>query len=178
MGFNTITLDADGAFFVFGVTQDESSAMEFQKEIVASNMISSADELSFESRFGESRRYFALKGFLNYNFVETAYEDDTWSLEENYKKARDQVLYDIVKLGESRGVRYKGKPEWIKSEPFASLKRDLVRMQIESTYPGLMRWITDIAETGVQMGFTKINLTSIGQGKVLAVVEVWVYSKN
>jgi hypothetical protein len=178
MGFNTITLDAEGSFFVFGVTQDEASAMEFQKEMIASNMIASADELSFESRFGESRRYFALKGFLNYTFVETAYEDDTWSLVENYKNTRDQVLYDIVKLGESRGIRYKIKPEWIKSESFASLNRSLVKMQIESTYPGLMRWITDIAETGVQMGFTKINLTSIGNGKILAVAEVWVYSKN
>ncbi|MBL8027432.1 MAG: hypothetical protein JNL74_13510 [Fibrobacteres bacterium] len=178
MGFNTITLDAEGSFFVFGVTQDEASAMAFQKDISGSNMIASAEELSFESKFGESRHHFALKGFLNFSFVETAYEDDTWTLDEQYKSTGEQVLFDVMRIGESQGIRFKSKPENIKEEPFLSVKRRLMRMQIESTYPGLMRWITDVAESGVQMGFTKINLTSVGKGRILAVAEVWLYSQN
>ncbi len=178
MGFNTITIAADGSFFIFGITPDEKSAMAFQKELTESYIVSSADELSFENRFGESRRFFALKGFLNFNFIESAYEDDSWDYREVFRTTREQTLYDAMKIGESHGVRFKNKPEWIRREPFADVYRTLTRLQVEATYPALMKWISDISGKGVQLGFTKMNLTSVGGGKILAVAEIWLYSRN
>ena len=64
------------------------------------------------------------------------------------------------------GLLTRSKPESTSEGPYMNVKRSLVHMQVEAGYAQLMRWFSDLAETGVQIGFTSVSLTSIGGSKI------------
>ena len=178
MGFNTITLDNEGNFFVYGVSQTLEAGNAFRDELVKQDCILKVDELSFKKGWGEAKTHFAMKGFLNYNILERFYESDAVSKVEEIKESAENVLYGMRKCGEDLGVRFVKPAEWGDSEPFGNAKKHTLRMQTESTYSGLMKWVNTLYERNMQIGFSRISLTSIGQGKILSAAECYVYARN
>jgi hypothetical protein len=178
MGFNTITLDNEGNFFVYGVAQDVEAGNTFREALEKQDCILKVDELSFKKGWGESKTHFAMKGFLNYNILERFYESDAVSKVEEIKESAENVLFEMRKSGDALGIRWVKPAEWGESEPFGVAKKHTVRIQAEATYSGLMKWITAMYERNLQIGFSRMNLTSIGQGKVLSALECYVYAKN
>ena len=178
MGFNTITIDNEGNFFVYGMTQTLDACNAFREELEKQDCILKVDDLSFKKSFNENKTHFAMKGFLNYNILESFYEVDGTEKDEVLKESPDNVMADLRKMGEARGIRFVKKPEWMAKEDYGAAKKHRVGLQIESTYSGLMKWINEVYEKDCQIGFSRISLTSIGQQKILSSIECFIYARN
>jgi hypothetical protein len=178
IGFNIIALDNEGNFFVVGVTQRIEDGNAFREELEKQDCILNAGELSFKKGRGESKTRFAMKGFLNYHILDRFYEPVRVNQNDDLKESRENVLSDIQELSNAYGLRFVKPAEWSESESFGTAAKHTVRLQIESTYGGLMKWINAMAERKLQIGFSRISLTTIGQGKILSAVECYVYAQN
>ncbi|MFH0919243.1 MAG: hypothetical protein V1913_02685 [Fibrobacterota bacterium] len=178
MGFNTITLDNIGNFFIYGTTPSETEAREFQSELKRADGILQADELDFKKKFMEAKTSFALKGFLNYNILEQFYDDDSWKREESYRESKEAVLYDMTQLGKAYGLQFTRAAEWGSFDVYGVARRHTVRLQLTATYAGFMKWLSALYERNFQIGYSKVNLTSIGGQKILIAIECYVYAKN
>lgn len=178
MGFNTITLDNEGNFFVYGVTKGVEAGNAFRDALQKEDCILKADDLSFKQGWGDSKPHFALKGFLNYNILERFYDLEAAEKEETLKESPENVFYEMRKLGEARGIRFVKAGEWGQAEPFGIGRKHIVRFQLESTYGSLMKWIGELYDRNLQIGFSRVSLTSIGQQKILSAIECYVYAKN
>jgi hypothetical protein len=178
MGFNTITLDNLGNFFVYGVTPSETSAREFQSDLKKADNILEADKLDFRKKFFDAKISFALKGFLNYNILERFYEDDSWKREETFTETKENVLYNMTQIGKSFGVQLTRPADWGNFDTWGTAKKHTLLLQLTATYPGFMKWVSALYERNFQIGYSKVNLTSIGGQKILIAVECYVYAKN
>jgi len=178
MGFNTITLDNLGNYFIYGVTPTETEAREFQTSLKKADAILEAEKLEFRKKFFETKTSFALKGFLNYNILERLYEDDSWKRDEVFKESKESVLYDMTQVGRSCGLQLTRPAEWGGFDVYGSAKKHTLWLQATATYPGLMKWVAALYERNFQIGYSKVNLTSIGGQKILVAVECFVYANH
>lgn len=178
MGFNTITLDNEGNFFLYGVAGSDAGARDFRDALSRQESILQADTLDFRRVFGRSELFFALKGFLSFNIIDRFYESDAWNETETIPASPKTVLAEVVRLGKQNGVTVFKRIEWGGDEEYGADKKHVLRLQAECPYPALMRWIKSLYQENCQIGFSSISLTSIGPEKILVAAELYVYSKN
>ncbi|OGJ90932.1 MAG: hypothetical protein A2268_09840 [Candidatus Raymondbacteria bacterium RifOxyA12_full_50_37] len=178
MGFNTISIDNYGNLFVYGITKTREEAEAFRADLEKQECILNVEELQFKDVFREDRLLFALKGFLSYNVIEKYYEDDTWEKKEVISASKKTVLENVIVVGQGEGVSRFRNIEWGDFEEYGTDKKHTVRFQIESAYPALMGFIKHLYRVNYQVGYSQINLTSVGNQKILAAIEMYIYSKN
>ncbi|OGS36864.1 MAG: hypothetical protein A2293_08295 [Elusimicrobia bacterium RIFOXYB2_FULL_49_7] len=178
MGFNTITLDNQGNFFIFGVSPDAKSVHAFQKILKGQDAILSADTLHIWREMGESRLLFALKGFLSFNIIDRFYEEDTWNEKETVPASSKTVLADMMRCGKAAGITGFKKMEWGEVEPYGAYRQYRLLLQLECPYGALMKWIRAMYEDNLQIGYPRISLTSTKGDKVLTAIEFYLFAKN
>lgn len=178
MGFNTINLDNDGNFFIYGLTPNKNIAREFREEIIKTPSVLKADALKFKKLKNEKNIRFALKGFLNYNIIEEFYNDDTWKKNEEIKYSKKTVLFAIIKTAKNCGAKKVSNLNWGTFEKYGAARKYSVMFQIESDYKALMCWINTIYKNNFQIGFARLNSVSITSKKILTAVEIYVYAKK
>jgi hypothetical protein len=177
LGFHTITLDSYGNFFIYGLTHSRVEANAFREDLKKEDCILKADELEFKKKFGKRKLRFILKGFLNHNLKQFK-KDDIRERKEILQESPKSVLGEVIRACKSSGVGKVRKVEWGDVEPYGAGKRQSVRIQMESTYGALMRWIRRVYEKNLQIGYSKINLTPIGASKILVAVELYIYARS
>jgi hypothetical protein len=177
MGFNTITLDNRGGFFIYGASP-AAAVHGFRECLAGQESILQADTPDFKRSFGDSRLRFVLKGFLSFNIIDRFCEDDTLRVKETLPASRKSVLADMVRLGKRHGITVFRRIEWGAYEEYGAGRKHALRIQVECSYSAFMRWIKAMAEQNCQIGYSRVSLTSVGTEKILAVMEMDVYSGN
>jgi len=177
MGFNTITLDNRGNFFIYGVSRSAAEVHGFRECLAGQESILQADRPDFKRAFGDSRLRFALKGFLSFNIIDR-FGVDTLRVKEALPANRKAVLADMVKLGKRHGITVFRRIEWGAYEEYGAGRKRSLRIQVECSYGAFMQWVRAMVEEDCQIGYTRVGLTSVGTERILAVMEMSVYSGN
>jgi hypothetical protein len=178
MGFNTITLDNRGNFFIYGVSREAAEVHGFRECLTGQESVLQADTPDFKSSFGNSRLRFVLKGFLSFSIIDRFTGDDTLKVKETLPASRKTVLADMVRIGKRHGITVFRRIEWGASEEYGGGRKHTLRIQVECSYGAFMQWVKAMAEQDCQIGYSRVSLTSMGKERILAVMEMAVYSGN
>jgi hypothetical protein len=178
MGFNTITLDNRGGFFIYGASGEAATVHGFRECLAGQESFLQADAPDFKRSFGDSRLRFILRGFLSFNIIDRFSQDDTLKVKEALPGSRKAVLADMVKLGKRHGITVFRRIEWGASEETGAGKKHTLRIQVACSYGAFMQWVRALVEQDCQIGYSRVSLTSVGTERILAVMEMSVYSGN
>jgi hypothetical protein len=178
MGFNTITLDNAGNFLIYGTSPSARTVHDFRRCLSGQAAVREADAPDFKPFFLGSSLRFTLQGSLNAGTPDVPVGGDTSKAEEALPPGPKAALAGMVKLGKQRGITAFRRVQWGASAASGTGRRHALRIQVECSYGAFIRWVKAVHEKGCPVGYACVNLTSVGDDRILAALEMAVYSRN